>query len=334
MCLWSRSGAVWSEAMLLLTDVSDALRALVPGGANPAPIAADALRPAERDVWRAFADDARAWRTELPDAAFGLAGPLLVVGEAGASQVDRMQRRLAAGEPLPDGLACVALAGARFHGQRGRPWTALRGNLHLSVHLALDVDAAEAQAGLAVLPAVATAEAIEEVAGGAVRPGLKWVNDLLLDGRKVGGVLTVTQLQSARVRHVVVGIGVNVARAPELPPTPRGAPAGRLAAADAAFGGEDGWARLLPPLLRALGRGRDELAEGRAAALVQRYRERAAFLGRRVTIWPVEDASGAADEPLARGRVVALGDDLSLRLEGRAGPVRSGRMTIEEPSES
>lgn len=319
--------------MLLLTDAPDAVRALVPGGVHPEPVAADALHPDERDIWRAFADDAPAWRAELPDAAFGLAGPLLVVGEAAASQVDRMQRRLAAAEPLPDGLACVALAGTRFHGQRGRAWAALRGNLHLSLHLAMDVDAAATQAGLAVLPVVAAAEAIEEVTGGAVRPGLKWVNDLLLDGRKVGGVLTATQLQSGRVRHVVIGIGVNVARTPELPEAPRAAPAGRLADADAAFGDDDAWARLLPPLLRALGRARDELAEGRAAALVQRYRDRAAFLGRHVAIWPVEDATGAAAEPLARGRVMALGDDLSLRIEGRSEPVRSGRMTIEEPSE-
>jgi biotin-[acetyl-CoA-carboxylase] ligase BirA-like protein len=324
--------------MLLLTDVPGEVRALVPGGVRPDPVAADALPTDERHVWRAFADDAPAFRAELPDAAFGLAGPLLVVGEAAASQVDRMQRRLAAGDALPDGLACVALAGARFHGQRGRPWAALRGNLHLSAHLAVDLDAAAAQAGLAVLPAVATAEAIEEVSGGAVRPGLKWVNDLLLDGHKVGGVLTVTQLQAGRVRHVVIGIGVNVARTPQLPTTPRAAPAGRLADADAAFGGEGGWARLLLPLARALARARSELAAGRADALVQRYRERAAFLGRHVTIWPVEDAAGAATEPLARGRVEALGDDLAVHLEGRAEPVRSGRMTIDdatcEPSES
>lgn len=321
--------------MVLLTDAPDAVRALAPGGVRPDPVATDALRPGERDLWRVFAEEAPAWRAELSDAAFGLAGPLLVVGEAAASQVDRMQRRLAAGDALPDGFACVALAGARFHGQRGRPWAALRGNLHLSVHLAVDLDAAAAQAGLAVLPVVATAEAIEEVTGGAVRPGLKWVNDLLLDGRKVGGALTATQLQAERVRHVVIGIGVNVARTPELPATPRAAPAGRLADADAAFGGEDGWARLLPPLARALARARDELAHGRAAALVQRYRERAAFLGRLVTIWPVEEAVegavGAAAEPLARGRVEALGDDLSLRLEGRPEPVRSGRMTIDRP---
>jgi biotin-(acetyl-CoA carboxylase) ligase len=79
-------------------------------------------------------------------------------------------------------------------------------------------------------------------------------------------------------------------------------------------------------LLDELERGRALLQGGHGAALVDAYRERAAFLGRSVTLWPVgEEVAG----PVARGRVEALLPDLSLRLEGRAEPVRSGRMTID-----
>ena len=184
--------------------------------------------------------------------------------------------------------------------------------------------------GLTLLPAVATARAIEAVSGGRLRPGLKWVNDLLLAGRKVAGVLTATQLQGDRVRHAVVGIGVNVARAPDLPASPRAAPAGSLAALDAAFVGEVAWGTLLLALLAELDRGRRALEAGDGAALFDAYRERAAFLGRNVTIWPVDEGEDPdAVAPLARGRVLRLLPDLSLVLEGRAAPVHAGRMAID-----
>jgi len=201
--------------------------------------------------------------------------------------------------------------------------------------LALDLDAAEHQVGLTVLPAVATARAIAAASGGRVRPGTKWVNDLMLDGRKVAGVLTATQVHGGRLRHAVIGIGVNVAQAPELPPAPRVPRPGSLADADAAFAGDDAWAMLLPPLLDELDRGRAQLVAGGAAALLAEYRARATFLGRGVTIWPVDEVPGQGDadvRPLARGVVRALRDDLSLELEGVDAPVRHGRMTLDDPT--
>lgn len=312
--------------MRLVTDVpTDAAPLLAPGGAW-SPLAAGDLEPASAARWGDLAGSATGWWADV-------AGPpertLLVVGRAPASQFDRLNAWLAEGAAVPEGLACVALEGARFHGQRGRPWTALRGNLHLSVHLPLDLDAAAAQAGLTALPAVATARAIERATAGRVAPRLKWVNDVLVAERKVAGVLVATQLQGARVRHGVVGIGANVGRAPELPPGPRVVPATALAAHDPAFAelhGTSGWAALLRPLLEELEHGRALLQAGRGAELVDAYRERTAFLGRVATIWPVDDADAP---PIARGRVLDLLPDLSLLLEGRAHPVRAGRMTLE-----
>lgn len=315
--------------MPLLTDVPTAARPLLAPEATLRPTAASDLEPAAAAVWRAFVGDAPAF---VADGAF-TERVVLVRDDAPRSQYALMNEVLSAGGALPDGLACLAHTGSRFQGQRGRAWSALRGNLHLSLHLALDLDAAAHQVGLVVLPAVAAARAIETVSGGRVRVGTKWVNDLMLGGRKVAGVLTATQLHGRRLRHAVVGIGVNVARAPDLPPAPRVPRPGRLADADAAFAGEDAWARLLPPLLAELERGRAQLAAGEGASLVGEYRARATFLGRAVTIWPVDEGAGTggADvRPLARGVVRALRDDLALELEGVAAPVRHGRMTLDE----
>ncbi len=320
--------------MPLLTDAPAAARPLLAPGESLQEVAPADLGSEAADVWRAFVGSAPAY--VAGGGAVAARGRLVLLrDDAPRSQYGLMNEVLAAGGSLPDGLACLALTGSRFQGQRGRAWTALRGNLHLSVHLSLDLDAAEHQVGLTVLPAVATARAIEAASGGRVRPGTKWVNDLTLGGRKVAGVLTASQLHGGRLRHLVVGIGVNVAHAPELPPAPRVARPGSLADADAAFAGDDAWARLLPPLLTELERGRARLAAGGGAALLAEYRARATFLGRAVTIWPVDESAesaGADVRPLARGVVRALRDDLSLELEGVDAPVRHGRLTLDDPS--
>jgi len=314
--------------MPLLTDTPHAAEPLLAAGMRWERVDPAALGPEAADAWRAFGGDGLPWVGPSPAAGARL---LIVREHAPASQFARMQELLAAGGELPDGLACVALRGRRFQGQRGRSWKALRGNLHLSVYLALDLAAAESQVGLALLPAVATARAIEAASGGRLRPGTKWVNDLLLGGCKVAGVLTATQLQGARVRHALLGIGANLVRAPRLPPSPRVPEPGCLAAFAEGWDDDGAWARLLPPLLREIDAGRAALEAGDGAALLVAYRERAAFLGRPVTIWPVDEGPDPdAVRPLARGRVLELLPDLSLRLEGVAEPVRSGRMTLDE----
>ena len=69
--------------------------------------------------------------------------------------------------------------------------------------------------------AVAVRDAIEEACG--VRAGIKWVNDLVVDRKKLCGILTELSLEgeSGRVRHAVMGIGINVGQtdgdfAPEI----------------------------------------------------------------------------------------------------------------------
>jgi BirA family biotin operon repressor/biotin-[acetyl-CoA-carboxylase] ligase len=104
-------------------------------------------------------------------------------------------------------------------GRQGRVWESPDGNLHVSFLLRPGVAPAEAaQLGFAAALAVAeTISALMPDAGVA----LKWPNDVLLDGAKVAGIL----LESAagpggELQSIVVGIGVNVAAAPEQARTP------------------------------------------------------------------------------------------------------------------
>src|SRR5260370_21094502 len=61
---------------------------------------------------------------------------------------------------------------------------------------------------LTLLAGLAVRDAIAEQAG--VTPDLRWPNDLLLGGKKIGGILTEMHAEPQRVRFVIVGISLNV----------------------------------------------------------------------------------------------------------------------------
>jgi BirA family biotin operon repressor/biotin-[acetyl-CoA-carboxylase] ligase len=304
--------------MRLLTDCPDTASMFAPAVQWRA-TTLSALPRQEQMVWRALGTGPALWSAEAGE------GPRLVViiDDAPASQFAALQLlinvNVNGAEALPSGLISLALTGRGFRGQRERSWQALRGNLHLCAYYRLDLPAAEVQAGLNMLPVVAAARGIEALSQGGLKPAIKWVNDLLLMGRKVAGVLCSAQIQGERVVGALFGIGINLAQAPALLEQP----AACLAEHDAAL------ADLLPQLAWAvvneLEAGLELLGTGNAEALYRHYLERAVFLGRYVTLWPDSEAP----EPLARGRVVRLNPDLSLVLAGYEQPFRSGRMRLE-----
>ena len=148
-------------------------------------------------------------------------------------------------------------------GRHGRVWIDRPGRA-LLCSVVLRPDWPAAAIGLASLAAgVAMAEAASAVSGASV--GCKWPNDLLVDGRKVGGILGESELLGDRVTHVVVGAGVNLA-----PPDDRG---------DATGLGEDVDAEaLLAGYVRRL----RSLVEGPVAGITEAWRAVAVTTGRRV----------------------------------------------------
>lgn len=58
--------------------------------------------------------------------------------------------------------------------------------------------------------AVVTAKAIEKVAG--VKCKIKWVNDVLINGKKVAGILTENTISNDKIDTVIIGVGINVER--------------------------------------------------------------------------------------------------------------------------
>ncbi len=133
---------------------------------------------------------------------------MTVVEETGSTNADLAR---AAGEGAPEGAVLIAERQSAGRGRLGRTWSApARSALTFSVLLRPPVPPAR-QGWLPLLVGLAAASAVRRI--GEVDARLKWPNDLLIDGRKLAGVL------AERVgAAVVVGIGLNVSlRAEELP---------------------------------------------------------------------------------------------------------------------
>ncbi len=149
----------------------------------------------------------------------GLPAPFRLVGLDVVGSTNDEARRLALSGSAADLLVVTARRQTAGRGRRGRAWVSPEGNLHASVLIAIDDLARAAQLGFAA--AVALAEAFAELVAADFR--CKWPNDVLMDGRKVAGML----LEPAGQGWLILGFGVDVAECP--PPDAVMYPAAALA---------------------------------------------------------------------------------------------------------
>jgi BirA family biotin operon repressor/biotin-[acetyl-CoA-carboxylase] ligase len=111
-----------------------------------------------------------------------------------------------AAEGAGDGTVVVADEQTGGRGTKGRGWHSAQGlGLYVSVILR---PGRNDIALVPVLTGVAVAEAVRSAAGIAAR--LKWPNDIVWRGKKLGGILSESVFRGDRVGHVVVGIGLNL----------------------------------------------------------------------------------------------------------------------------
>jgi BirA family biotin operon repressor/biotin-[acetyl-CoA-carboxylase] ligase len=122
------------------------------------------------------------------------------------SSTNDVARRLAE-QGHGEGTVVVAGTQTAGRGRRGRPWHSPQGGIWLSLILKPRLDPQSLPA-IGLLASVAVAEAIEEMSG--LRAGLKWPNDILLNGRKAGGVLSEVDLDKMGGGQIILGIGFNL----------------------------------------------------------------------------------------------------------------------------
>lgn len=187
-----------------------------------------------------------------------------------------------AGRGAGEGTAVLAVEQTAGRGRLGRPWSSPPGGLYLSVVLRPPV-ATTAWPLLGLAVAVGAADGAEAAAG--VPIALKWPNDLLRDGLKVGGILV-----EAAEGYAVAGIGINA----RVPATRREG-AGSL---DVELPG------LVVEVLSGVEQAVDLLYADPASVLIP-WRARSATLGRRVrVVGGAEVLEGIAEDIEADGALV------------------------------
>ena len=133
-----------------------------------------------------------------------------VVEETASTNAD-LSRRLGAGEGLAEGFWLRAVRQSAGRGRRGRQWSSPEGNLYASTVVALRADYPSVHT-LAFVAALAVYDLMLSQLPPGADCQLKWPNDVLVGGAKICGIL----LERAG-DHVIIGIGVNVVSAPDLP---------------------------------------------------------------------------------------------------------------------
>jgi BirA family biotin operon repressor/biotin-[acetyl-CoA-carboxylase] ligase len=178
----------------------------------------------------------------------------------------------------------------------------------------------------AMAAALAALDAIPETTN--VRGQIKWPNDLLLGGRKVGGILGDATWSGGRLEALRIGIGINVRGAREIFRARGLADATSIAAETGRDPDRD---TLLDALLRSFARYGDALAHGEAEEIVSRWRAAVATIGFHVT-------AILRDGRTVRGVATGVADDGDLLIADDGGgftrlsapAVRSLRPSVRE----
>ena len=220
---------------------------------------------------------------------------------------------------VKEGVAVFAESQTKGRGRLGRRWVSPAGKgLWFSVLLRPPMLPQEVTR-LTVASATALRRAIQEQTG--LSPQIKWPNDILVQGRKVAGILTELSAELDRVRYVVLGMGVDVNLSLAEFPAELRKTSGSL---KMALGRPVPRAELAVAILRQLDDDYARVCAGDFGSVADEWEKHCATLGHRVVI----RAGGGQTS----GRAEALGEDgaLLLRTEhGRLERIVGGDVEVE-----
>ena len=213
----------------------------------------------------------------------------------------------------PEGAVVIAERQTQGRGRLGRPWASPAGGLWLSMIARPDMEASAA-GRLGIGLGLAAAEAVMAETG--CDAGVKWPNDVMVSGRKLGGVLVETEVTGDRVTGAVLSLGLNVnVSAAALPEEIRSTATSLREQTGREWPVEVICARVLERLEEMW-----PIVLGNGAALVERWGARDVLAGKEVSL----EVRGV----MVRGRAEGLDSDGGLRLSvaGAVQRVTSGEV--------
>jgi BirA family biotin operon repressor/biotin-[acetyl-CoA-carboxylase] ligase len=238
----------------------------------------------------------------------GLSGLARFHEEIGSTNTELLRM---ADEGAPEWTVVAAGHQAAGRGRLGRTWVEAPGS-SLLVSVLIRPTLAPSVASLITLGAgTSAAMAIEAACGFDAR--CKWPNDLVVRGRKLGGILVEAKVEGATLAHAVIGIGINLRQGHEdFPPELRD-----IATSVVIEGGRPDDKELLVELLSNLRRICDSTDPGFHRTILDGYRERCDTTGRTVRA----TTSGGTE---VEGRATGIAEGGELLLETPSGVASIG----------
>ena len=132
-----------------------------------------------------------------------------------------IRAKLEAEQGAESGLLVVSDMQSAGRGRRGRGWESPAGtNIYYTLMLKPDFSS-DCAPMLTLVMALAVAKGIRQTLRrdseeAAAKVGIKWPNDIVVDGKKVCGILTEMSMEQGYIQHIVIGVGINV-RKQEFP---------------------------------------------------------------------------------------------------------------------
>lgn len=219
------------------------------------------------------------------------------------------------GSELPEYLLVSADMQTAGRGRSGKSFSSLAGNgIYMTVMLRADRSPEEC---MLTTPAAAVGAVLALEAAGSPRLGIKWVNDLFLDGKKVSGILTeaVFDCTGKKIEYILIGIGININADIASMPDDAAKVAGSI------HGLHESREELMPHIAESISR---RVAESFAdsSEILRIYKERSILLGEQVC-W--HDAVGEHV-----GTAVDINDmgNLKVRENGQTVTLMSGEVSV------
>ncbi len=225
-----------------------------------------------------------------------------------------------AAEGEKEGAIAVAEQMTAGRGRRGRPWEAPAGSgIWLSILLRPSILPSEASI-LTLVTGLAVSKAIEEETGLTV--GIKWPNDIMLNGKKLVGILTEMECEMQETHFVIVGIGINV-NTTEFPAGLKKTATSLYRESGRAFSRK----KILQRVLEKFETLYEELLECHCSftPFLERYKERCITLGQEVQVLGKETFYAKAVDITPEGELVVIRKDTGAREV-----VFSGEVSVRE----
>ncbi|MBC8412679.1 MAG: biotin--[acetyl-CoA-carboxylase] ligase [Nitrospira sp.] len=228
--------------------------------------------------------------------------------------------KLAAKRNNPEGLVVVADEQTGGRGRMGRTWLSPPGlNLYCTIVLTPSVSPSDAPV-LTFLSSVSVVRALEKITG--IKATVKWPNDIMIAGRKAGGILNEMRLNEGSIRLLTLGIGLNLnMQIEDFPVELRDC----STSARIESGRNVDRTGMLECLLQELDSAYSSFLQNGPGAILQQSREMSSTLGQEVTV--------GEGENIICGRAQDIAEDgaLILRLQnGTLTTIRAGDVTLRK----